>query len=300
MAEAGLFIGWGQIVRGREAKGLGVFGDAVNFWTAEQASGAIEGFETVLLGPHGGDLAGFILVRGSNEQIAAVRGNEEFQRVNATGRCSCRRARHYRCRSWRRHRSSHDDLPGRHRRVLVAPPLPNASISSATVAAGQRTPLILPADLIGSRRVGRRRKTRSSSSGMSWAVRSSEVAIGDHRNSLHVIGLPAVGEARPCAVAPNARFERRPRLQQRPRLSAPRRSGSLGSRGRRGAERSDAAGRRRGEPLLGIHRTARRASARPGGGPYPISASVLWQPSRARRAPIPSGSMPPRTAPSGH
>jgi hypothetical protein len=83
MAEAGLFIGWGQVVRGREAKGLGVFGDAVNFWTAQQASGAIEGFETVLLGPHGGDLAGFILVRGSNEQIAAVRANEEFQRVNA-------------------------------------------------------------------------------------------------------------------------------------------------------------------------------------------------------------------------
>ena len=48
-----------------------------------QASGAIEGFETVLLGPHGGDLAGFILVRGSSEQIAAVRANEEFQRVNA-------------------------------------------------------------------------------------------------------------------------------------------------------------------------------------------------------------------------
>lgn len=38
---------------------------------------------TDLLGPHGGDLAGFILVRGSNEQIAAVRANEEFQRVNA-------------------------------------------------------------------------------------------------------------------------------------------------------------------------------------------------------------------------
>jgi hypothetical protein len=83
MAEAGLFIGWGQVVRGRETKGLGVFGDAVNFWTAQQESGAIEGFETVLLGPHGGDLAGFILVRGSNEQIAAVRANEEFQRINA-------------------------------------------------------------------------------------------------------------------------------------------------------------------------------------------------------------------------
>jgi hypothetical protein len=82
MAEAGLFVGWGQGVRGREAKGLEVFNEAVEFYTGQQSSGAIESFE-VLLGPHGGDLAGFILVRGSQEQIAAVRANEDFQRLNA-------------------------------------------------------------------------------------------------------------------------------------------------------------------------------------------------------------------------
>ena len=83
MAEAGLFIGWGQAVRGREVKGLQVFNDGVEFWTGQQAGGTIESFEVVLLGPHGGDLAGFILVRGSHEQIAAVRANAEFQRINA-------------------------------------------------------------------------------------------------------------------------------------------------------------------------------------------------------------------------
>ena len=36
----------------------------------------------VLLGPHGGDLAGFILVGGSQAQIAALRENEDFQRIN--------------------------------------------------------------------------------------------------------------------------------------------------------------------------------------------------------------------------
>ena len=82
MAEAGIFIGWGQVVRGREAKSLTVFNDAVSFWGGQQASGAIEGFDVVLLTPHGGDLAGFILVRGSQAQIEAVRGNEEFQRIN--------------------------------------------------------------------------------------------------------------------------------------------------------------------------------------------------------------------------
>jgi len=82
MAEAGLFIGWGQVVRGREAKSLTVFNDAVAFWGGQQASGAIESFDVVLLGPHGGDLAGFFLVRGSHAQMAAVRVNEDFQRIN--------------------------------------------------------------------------------------------------------------------------------------------------------------------------------------------------------------------------
>ena len=83
MAEAGLFIGWGQTVRGREAKGLQVFNEGMEFWTTQQASGAIESFEVVFLAPHGGDLAGFMLVRGSHEQIGAMRANAEFQRINA-------------------------------------------------------------------------------------------------------------------------------------------------------------------------------------------------------------------------
>jgi hypothetical protein len=39
---------------------------------AEQ-DGRIESSETVLLNPHGGDLSGFTLARGSEAQIAAVR-----------------------------------------------------------------------------------------------------------------------------------------------------------------------------------------------------------------------------------
>jgi hypothetical protein len=83
VAEAGLFIGWGQAVRGREAKAVQVFEEGLEFWRGQQASGAIESFEIVFLGPHGGDLNGFLLVRGTHEQIAAVRANDEFQRVNA-------------------------------------------------------------------------------------------------------------------------------------------------------------------------------------------------------------------------
>jgi len=83
MAEAGLFIGWGPPVRGREAKGLEVFTEALSFWAGQQDSGAIESYEPVIIGPHGGDLYGFILVRGSEGQVADLRANEEFQRLNA-------------------------------------------------------------------------------------------------------------------------------------------------------------------------------------------------------------------------
>jgi hypothetical protein len=82
MADAGLFIGWGAPVRGREAKGLEVFNEAIAYYGSQQEAGAIESFEVVLLYPHGGDLAGFALLRGSQEQMNALRATDEFERLN--------------------------------------------------------------------------------------------------------------------------------------------------------------------------------------------------------------------------
>src|ERR671934_2792528 len=81
MPEAGLFIGWGDPVRGREAKGLDVFNESVEFWGRLQQQGRIESFEVVLLYPHGGDLAGFSLLRGTHDQLNDVGGDEEFLRL---------------------------------------------------------------------------------------------------------------------------------------------------------------------------------------------------------------------------
>lgn len=80
MADAALFIGWGQVVRGREKRALQVFNESVEYWGGLQGDGKIEDFEVVLLTPHGGDLQGFALLRGSDEQINALRVDEEFQR----------------------------------------------------------------------------------------------------------------------------------------------------------------------------------------------------------------------------
>ena len=81
MADAGLFIGFGAPVRGREAKGLDVFGEAIAYYGGLQESGVIESFDTVLLEAHGGDLNGFFLLRGDEERLAQLRIDEEFGRL---------------------------------------------------------------------------------------------------------------------------------------------------------------------------------------------------------------------------
>jgi hypothetical protein len=80
MAEAGIFIGWGASVVGREEKGLTVFNEAIQYWGGLQEGGKIESFEVVLLTPHGGDLEGFALLRGSRDQVGALLMDDEFER----------------------------------------------------------------------------------------------------------------------------------------------------------------------------------------------------------------------------
>ncbi len=79
MADRVLFIGWGTPVRGREERGLEVFDEAIGILGRMQQEGRIEKMDVVLLGPNA-DLAGFIELHGSAEQLAAVREDEEFQR----------------------------------------------------------------------------------------------------------------------------------------------------------------------------------------------------------------------------
>jgi hypothetical protein len=69
MANAAIFIGWGNVVRGRERKALQVFNEALHYWSGLQQQGEIESFEPVLLELHGGDLNGFILIRGDRDKL---------------------------------------------------------------------------------------------------------------------------------------------------------------------------------------------------------------------------------------
>lgn len=78
MADAGLFLRWGQPIRGRERKGFDFFAETLSYLQRLQEGGRIENFETVLLDAHGGDLRGFLLLRGERRELAALRVDDEF------------------------------------------------------------------------------------------------------------------------------------------------------------------------------------------------------------------------------
>ncbi len=81
MAGEALFIGWGQVVRSREKRALQVFQESIEYYGKLQQDGRIDGFDVFLLSPHGGDLAGFVLLRGGRPALAEIRFSDEFQRL---------------------------------------------------------------------------------------------------------------------------------------------------------------------------------------------------------------------------
>ena len=80
MAERMLFVGWGQVARGREERALEVFNETIGLYGRMQQDGRIESFDTVLLAPNGA-MDGHVQLKGSAKQIADVRESEDFQRL---------------------------------------------------------------------------------------------------------------------------------------------------------------------------------------------------------------------------
>jgi hypothetical protein len=81
MADEALFLGWGEIVSGRERQAVEVFNETVQYYGQLQQEGHIEGFDAWFLSPHGGDLNGFILLRGERERLDEIERSPEFERL---------------------------------------------------------------------------------------------------------------------------------------------------------------------------------------------------------------------------
>ncbi len=83
MANAAIFIGWGEVISGRERQAIQVFNEAMQYWIRLQQQGEIESFEPIQLEPHGGDLAGCCIVLGERSKLTSIRFGAEFQRLSA-------------------------------------------------------------------------------------------------------------------------------------------------------------------------------------------------------------------------
>jgi hypothetical protein len=81
MAEAGLYLGWGTVVRGRERVALDLFNESLQYYGRLQQEGKIESFDVAILTPTGGDNVGFIPLRGTAQQIDSLRRDDEFQEL---------------------------------------------------------------------------------------------------------------------------------------------------------------------------------------------------------------------------
>ena len=80
MADRLLLLTWGTSVRGREQRGLEVFNEALGYYGRLQQEGRIESFDVALLSPNGSQ-AGYMELRGTAAQLAAVREDEAFRRL---------------------------------------------------------------------------------------------------------------------------------------------------------------------------------------------------------------------------
>jgi hypothetical protein len=85
MADRLLMLSWNEPARGSEARALEVFNEALGILGRKQQDGAIESFDVALMGPNS-YISGFMLIKGTADQITALRNDEEFMRntVDAT------------------------------------------------------------------------------------------------------------------------------------------------------------------------------------------------------------------------
>lgn len=81
MNKTALFVGWGALIPGREKIASQVLNEAKQYLLKLQQEGTIDSFELVILEPHGGELAGFVLAKGDKETIHRLRTSDEFIRV---------------------------------------------------------------------------------------------------------------------------------------------------------------------------------------------------------------------------
>jgi hypothetical protein len=85
MANHAIFIGWNRPSVGREQQALKLWEKSMEYYGKLQADGRIESFEPVILSSHGGDLNGFLLIRGDRDKLYEIRNEDTFLNLTVEG-----------------------------------------------------------------------------------------------------------------------------------------------------------------------------------------------------------------------
>ena len=78
MASNVILFGWNRPTTGREQTSGQHFQEFVQYLGGLQQAGGIQGFDTVFLDNHGGDLNGFFLIRGESAKLDALVSSDEW------------------------------------------------------------------------------------------------------------------------------------------------------------------------------------------------------------------------------
>ncbi len=86
MSDAAIFLGWSQPIQNREIDALDLLG-RLNTWLEElKSSGQIISSVRVSLEPHGGGMAGFVLIEGDVPKLQALKQTDTWN--DGVGRLS--------------------------------------------------------------------------------------------------------------------------------------------------------------------------------------------------------------------
>ena len=85
MGDSVIFLGWNRAVPGRERASGELFTESLQYLGGLQQAGGIDSFEPVLLTAHGGDLNGFIMIRGDSGQLNAMVASDEWRALVTRG-----------------------------------------------------------------------------------------------------------------------------------------------------------------------------------------------------------------------
>jgi hypothetical protein len=83
--ESALFVSWDRPIPGQESKAIELYRSTVAYCAKQAAAGLITSFEPMLLSAHGGEINGFVVIRGRREKLDTFLNSDGFQDLIVKG-----------------------------------------------------------------------------------------------------------------------------------------------------------------------------------------------------------------------